>query len=150
MSFTTTKQLPGLGALEISTDRSRLQLSVIQNFLNNDSYWAKNRTGEQTEIAIKNSLCFGVYSADKQIGFARVVSDRSTFAYVGDVFVLPEFQGHGLGKWLMETILAHPELQNLRRWILATFDAHKLYEQYGFHELVHPERWMELPAKDAY
>lgn len=135
---------------EISTDKERLQFDVIQRFLADDSYWAQNRTPEQTRRAIENSICFGVYSGDAQIGFARVVSDLSTFAYLGDVFILEEFRGKGLSKRLMKAILAHPELQGLRRWILATADAHGLYEQYGFSALKHPERWMELPALDAY
>ena len=138
------------GEFTISTDKARLQFDVIQSFLANDSYWAKNRTPAQTQTAIENSTCFGLYHNDRQIGFARVVSDQSTFAYLGDVFVLGEFRGQGLSKWLMETIVAHPDLQGLRRWVLATRDAHGLYEQYGFGPLVHPDRWMELIAPDAY
>ena len=136
--------------LEISTDKSRLDFTVIQTYLRDESYWAKDRTPEQMAAAIEYSLCFGVYFADKQIGFARVVSDHSTFAYVGDVFVLPSYSGQGIGKWLMETILAEPSLQGLRRWILATRDAHGLYRKYGFTELKHPDRWMELAAPGAY
>ena len=134
----------------ISTDKSRLQFDVIQSFLANDSYWAQGRTPEQTKIAIEHSICFGLHHGDKQIGFARVVSDQATFAYLGDVFVLSEYRGQGLSKWLMETIIAHPDLQGLRRWVLATYDAHGLYEQYGFTPLLHPDRWMELSAPDAY
>ena len=134
----------------ISTDRARLQIGVIQRFLAEDSYWANNRTLEQTVTAIKNSLPFGVYKGENQIGFARVVSDYATFAYIGDVFILSEFRGTGLSKWLMTVILSHPDLQGLRRWILATRDAHGLYEQFGFHSLKFPERWMELPAPNAY
>ena len=134
----------------ISTDRSRLDIDAIQLFLENDSYWARTRTPEQTRTAIENSICFGVYHGGRQIGFARVVSDRATFAYLGDVYVIGEYRGLGLSKWLMEVIVAHPQLQGLRRWVLATRDAHTLYEKYGFHELVHPERWMERPAPDAY
>lgn len=135
---------------EISTDKTRLQIEVIQRFLVENSYWAQNRTLEQTEKAIENSICFGVYAREKQIGFARVVSDCATFAYIGDVFILEEFRGSGLSKRLMEAMLAHPDLQNLRRWILATKDAHGLYEQFGFHNLKFPDRWMELPAPNAY
>ena len=134
----------------ISTDKSRLQIDVIQKFLSEDSYWAKSRTLEQTQIAIENSLCFGLYYETRQIGFARVVTDFATFAYIGDVFVLEEFRGKGLSKWLMEVMINHPRLQNLRRWILATKDAHGLYAQFGFHGLKFPERWMELPAPNAY
>lgn len=135
---------------EISTDKARLQIDVIQKFLSEESYWAKSRTLEQTRTAIENSICFGIYDDEKQIGFARVVSDQATFAYIGDVFVLSEYRGHGLSKWLMQKMLEHPDLQGLRRWILATKDAHGLYSQYGFHELTFPERWMELPAPNAY
>ncbi len=134
----------------ISTERSRLQVDVIQKFLNEESYWARDRTLAQTLAAIDNSICFGLYYGPGQVGFARIVSDQSTFAYVGDVFILNEYRGRGLSKWLMEVIIAHPDLQGLRRWVLATRDAHKLYEQFGFHELVHPERWMERPAPNAY
>jgi GNAT superfamily N-acetyltransferase len=134
----------------ISTDRSRLDIDAIQLFLENDSYWARTRTPEQARTAIENSICFGVYHSGRQIGFARVVSDQATFAYLGDVYVIDEYRGRGLSKWLMEVIVAHPQLQGLRRWVLATRDAHTLYEKFGFHELVHPERWMERPAPDAY
>lgn len=134
----------------IDTDKSSLDVDAIHDFLANDSYWARTRTREQTEAAIENSICFGLYQDERQIGFARVVSDRATFAYVGDVYIIDEFRGRGLSKWLMETMIAHPELQGLRRWVLATRDAHGLYSQFGFRELVHPDRWMELPAPDAY
>lgn len=134
----------------ISTDKNLLQIDVIHKFLSEESYWAGNRTKEQTLTAIENSICFGVYYQENQIGFARVVSDCATFAYLGDVFILSEFRGNNLGKQLMQEILAHPDLQNLRRWILATKDAHGLYEQFGFHGLKFPERWMELPAPNAY
>ena len=135
---------------QIDTDKARLQTNVIQKFLNDESYWANGRTIDQTHKAIENSICFGVYHCDRQIGFARVVSDCATFAYVGDVFILEEFRGQGFSKWLMETILSHPDLQGLRRWVLATHDAHRLYEKFGFHALTFPERWMEKPAPDAY
>jgi GNAT superfamily N-acetyltransferase len=138
------------GEFTISTEMSRLQLDVIQKFLSEEAYWAKTRRLEQTQTAIVNSLCFGLYTGQRQIGFARVVSDMATFAYLGDVFVLEEYRGQGLSKWLMETVVAHPELQGLRRWLLATKDAHRLYEQYGFAPLRFPERWMERTAPDAY
>lgn len=138
------------GEFTIDTDNARLDVDAVQAFLENDSYWAQTRTRDQTETAIANSICFGLYCGERQIGFARVVSDRATFGYIGDVYVLDEFRGQGLSKWLMETIISHPDLQGLRRWVLATRDAHGLYEKYGFHELVHPERWMERPAPDAY
>ena len=138
------------GEFTISTDCDRLQIEAIHRFLSEESYWARSRTREQTETAIKNSLPFGVYKGENQIGFARVVTDYATFAYLGDVYVLEEFRGRGLSKWLMETILEHPALQGFRRWILATKDAHTLYEKFGFHALMHPDRWMEKPAPDAY
>lgn len=134
----------------IDTDRSRLQIDVIHDFLTRESYWAATRTAEQTRTAIENSICFGLYHGKQQIGFARVISDKATFAYVGDVFVLIEFRGLGLSKWLMKTIVEHPELQGLRRWLLATRDAHGLYRQFDFGDLCHPERWMERTASDAY
>lgn len=135
---------------EISTDKSKLDIDMIHKFLIEDSYWAQTRTFEQTKTAIENSICFGVYLNDRQVGFARVVSDRATFAYLGDVFILDEFRGRGLSKRLMETIVSHPELQGLRRWLLATKDAHGLYEQFEFAPLRLPERWMERTAPDAY
>lgn len=138
------------GDFEIDTETTRLDVEVIQSFLNDESYWANERTRQQTEVAIENSICFGVYFKDRQIGFARVVSDKSTFAYLGDVFILSDFQGSGVGKFLMASVISHPELQGLRRWILATRDAHKFYQPFGFRTLVHPERWMELPAPNAY
>ena len=134
----------------ISTDKNRLQTDIIYKFLIEESYWATTRSVEQMERAIENSLCFGVYLEEKQIGFARVISDLATFAYLGDVFILKEFRGRGLSKWLMETIVSHPDLQGLRRWILATKDAHVLYEQFGFEPLKFPERWMERPEPNAY
>lgn len=138
------------GEFIISTERKRLQIEAIHRFLSEESYWAKERTKEQTLTAIKNSLPFGLYKGENQIGFARVVTDYATFAYLGDVYILAEFRGNGLSKWLMETIVNHPDLQGFRRWVLATKDAHTLYEKFGFHTLVHPERWMEKPAPNAY
>lgn len=134
----------------VSTDRNRLQIDVVHKYLSEESYWAAERTKEQTELAIKNSLPFGVYKGENQVGFARVVTDYATFAYLGDVFVLPEFQGRGLSKFLMKAIVEYPELQGLRRWILATRDAHGLYEKFEFAPLRHPERWMEKTAPNAY
>lgn len=138
------------GEFAISTDNARLDVEAVQQFLAEESYWAANRTIEQTRLAIENSLCFGVYHDDTQIGFARVISDFATFAYVGDVFILDAYRGRGLSKWLMQTIVEHPGLQNLRRWLLATRDAHGLYARYGFAPLRFPERWMERTAVDAY
>jgi GNAT superfamily N-acetyltransferase len=138
------------GNLEISTDKQRLDVDAIHAFLRDETYWAQSRTLEQTQTAIENSLCFGAYIDGGLAGFGRVVSDFATFAYVGDVFVLPEFRGRGLSKRLMQAMVDHPQLQGLRRWLLATRDAHGLYEQYEFASLRHPERWMERTAPDAY
>lgn len=138
------------GDYEIDTDKGRLDVESIHRFLSNEAYWAKNRTREQTLTAIENSLCFGVYRDGDQVGFARVITDKATFAYVGDVYVVESERGKGLGKWLMEVIVAQPELQNLRRWVLATRDAHGLYERYEFAGLRFPERWMERTSPDAY
>ena len=138
------------GDFTIRTDRNCLQIEVIHTFLSGESYWAKERTLEHTKKAFENSLPLGVYKQENQIGFARVITDYATFAYIGDVFILEEFRGKGLSKWLMEVIVSHPDLQNLRRWILATKDAHSLYEKFGFTELKFPERWMERTAPNAY
>ena len=138
------------GEFAISTERNRLQIEAIHKFLIEESYWAKERSFRQTETAIKNSLPFGVYKGKNLIGFARVVTDYATFAYLGDVFILEEYRGKGLRLWLMETIVNHTDLQGLRRWVLATKDAHALYEKYGFTALKHPERWMEKAAPNAY
>lgn len=138
------------GEFEIDTDRSRLQINVLHRFLKEESYWARERTIEQTKTAIENSICFGLYFSERLIGFARVVSDKATFAYLGDVFVIEQYRGRGLSKWLMETIVEYTELQGLRRWVLATRDAHGLYRQFEFAELRYPERWMEKTAPNAY
>jgi GNAT superfamily N-acetyltransferase len=129
----------------ISTDRSRLNIELIHDFLANATYWAVGRTREVVERSIAHSFPFGVYKGDAQVGFARVVTDYATFAWIADVFILNEHRGQGLSKWLMEVILAHPELQGFRRWVLATKDAHGLYERFGFMPLHRPERWMERP-----
>ncbi|QYO65956.1 GNAT family N-acetyltransferase [Leptolyngbya sp. 7M] len=137
-------------SIEIDESKDRLEVDMIHRFLREESYWAKERTLEQTRTAIEHSICFGVYDDDRQIGFARVVSDKATFAYLGDVFIVEEYRGKGLSKVLMQKIIEHPELQGLRRWILATADAHGLYEQFEFAPLRHPERWMEKTAPNAY
>lgn len=127
----------------ISTDPTRLDIDVILDFFTR-AYWTQGRPRERTERALANSLVFGVYEGAKQVGIARVVSDYSIFAYIGDVFIHEEYRAHGLGKWLIETIMAHPDLQGLRRWTLATRDAHGLYKQYGFNSLADPNDWMEI------
>lgn len=138
------------GEYEIDSDKRRLDIAGIHKFLSTESYWAQNRTLEQTLSAIENSLCYGVYQGRVQVGFARLITDRATFAYIGDVYILDGHRGQGLSKWLMQTIVEQPDMQGLRRWLLATRDAHGLYEQYDFKPLVHPERWMERTAPDAY
>ena len=128
--------------LLISTDPARLDLDAITDMLSR-AYWAKGRTREVIARYVEHSLVFGVYDGEKQIGLARIVSDYTTFAWLCDVFVHEDYRGRGIGKWLMETIMSHPELQGLRRFLLATRDAHGLYAQYGFALLASPERWME-------
>jgi GNAT superfamily N-acetyltransferase len=137
------------GEFEISTDPSRIDLAVVHGYLS-ASYWAKGIPLETVSRSIQNSLCFGIYRGNEQIGFARVITDRATFAYLADVFVLEAYRGRGLSKWLMECITAHPELQGLRRWSLATRDAHGLYRQFGFQDLKAPELWMEKHNPDVY
>lgn len=130
----------------ISTDPSRLDVAAIADMLTR-AYWAKGRPRERTEKAIANSLVFGVYDGDKQIGIARIISDYAIFAYLCDVFIHENYRSLGLGKWLMETVRSHPDLQDLRRWVLATHDAHELYKQYGFTPLENPQNWMEILAR---
>ncbi len=130
-------------SLNISTDKSLLDIEVIYNFLSL-SYWAKGRPLSILKKSINNSLCFGVYLDNKQVGFARVVSDYATFAYLADVFILEEHRGKGLSKKLVTAILENPELKTIRRWMLATKDAHDLYSKFGFRLLKNPERFMEI------
>ncbi|MDQ2715907.1 MAG: GNAT family N-acetyltransferase [Chloroflexota bacterium] len=137
------------GAYLISTDRQRLDLTVIHGFLTR-AYWSTGIALEIVQRGIEHSLNFGVYLEDQQIGFARVVTDMATFAYLADVFVLEAYRGQGLGVWLVETIMAHPDLQGLRRWTLATRDAHTLYQKVGFTPLKQPERWLEKVDFDIY
>ena len=137
------------GEFIITDSRDDLDIETIHNFLS-ESYWAKKIPRSTVEKAVKNSLCFGLYHNSKQVGFGRAVTDRATFAYLADVFVVPAFRGRGLGKWLVSCILAHPELQGLRRWLLATLDAHRLYEQNGFVALREPDRFMEIHDPDIY
>lgn len=126
----------------ISTDPARLDVEAIVDMLTR-AYWAKGRPRERTELALQNSLVFGVYDGARQVGLARVVSDFAIFAYLCDVFIHEEYRAHGLGKWLMQTIMEHPDLRSMRRWTLATADAHGLYRQYGFDALAEPAKWME-------
>jgi GNAT superfamily N-acetyltransferase/predicted metal-dependent hydrolase len=138
-----------LSEYEISTDPARMDVDVVHKFLSN-SYWAKNIPRELVERSIRHSLCFGVFHGAKQVGFARVISDFATFAYLADVFVLLEHRGKGVSKQLMETILEHRDLQGLRRFMLATVDAHGLYAQFGFEPLDHPERYMSIHRPNPY
>ena len=126
----------------ISTDPSRLDLDAIFDFLSR-AYWANTRPHERTERAIQNSLTFGVYEGNKQIGVARVVTDYSIFAYLCDVFIHEDYRAHGLGKWLIQTILEHPNLKEVRRWVLVTSDAHELYKRFGFASIEDPGHWMQ-------
>jgi GNAT superfamily N-acetyltransferase len=128
----------------ISTDKTRLDAQAIHDFLSNHSYWAKGRTMESVLRSIDHSLCFGLYFGREQVGFARVITDFTTFGYLADVYILVEHRGKGHGRWLLEEILQHPQLQNLRRFVLATKDAHHLYSQVGFKPLSKTERWMEI------
>jgi GNAT superfamily N-acetyltransferase len=128
----------------ISTDPNRLDIGLIHRFLSEEAFWALGRSLEVVERSVSNSLCFGVYEDQKQVGFARIITDYATFAWLDDVFILPEWRGHGLGKWLVGCIVAHPELGGLKRLALATRDAHSLYKDYGgFEVLRNPERWLE-------
>lgn len=128
----------------ISTDQNLIDFDLVFQYLSEESYWAKGISSEKMRTAIKNSFCFGVYRQNELSGFARVVTDKATFAYICDVFIIPSSRGLGLSKWLIQTILEHPELQGLRRWSLATADAHGLYSQFGFQPVSRPERWMEI------
>ena len=134
----------------ISTNKFKLDITAIHHFLSTEAYWSLDIPLEMVKKSIEHSLNFGLYYNEQQIGFARIISDFSTIAYLGDVYVLSEFRGRGLSKWLMETITSYPELQGLRRWILLTRDAHGLYKQFGWKEIANPERWMELHNKDVY
>lgn len=135
---------------ELSTDPLKLNIDAIHKFLSTQAYWSLNIPKEKVQKSIENSLCFGVYHQNNQIGFARVISDYSSIAYLGDVYVLEDYRGKGISKFLMETIMSHPNLQGLRRWILLTGDAHGLYKQFGWTELADPTKWMELHNPSVY
>jgi GNAT superfamily N-acetyltransferase len=134
--------------IEISTDPERLDIGLVYEFLQT-SYWAQGRRRSVVERSIRNSLCFGAYSEGRQVAFARVVSDRAVFAYLMDVFVVPELRGRGISKTLMRAILDHPDLQHLRLFLLATRDAHGLYAQFGFKPLAQLDRWMAIQDPDS-
>ncbi len=135
--------------LEISTDPSRFDFDVIHGYLSR-SYWAEGIPRETVARSVAGSLGFGAFLSGRQIGFARVITDKSTFAYLADVFVLEEFRGHGVASKIMEAVVMHPDLQNLRRWMLVTRDAHPLYEKFGFRTLASPERHMEKTDRAVY
>ena len=138
------------GNFTITTDPAWLDPTAIHAFLSEHSYWAQGIPVETVERALAGSLCFGLYHHREQVGLARVVTDGATVAYLCDVYILPYFRGQGLSKWLMRCILDHPDLQGLRRWLLATRDAHSLYAQVGFTPLSRPEVFMEISRPDLY
>lgn len=137
------------GNILVSTDQARLDIETIHGFLTG-AYWAQGVPREVVERSIRHSICFGAFDGDRQVGFARVITDRATFAYVADVFVVPSHRGQSIGKHLMACITGHPELQNLRLWALFTRDAHGLYRKYGFREARYPDRLMERRTPDPY
>ncbi len=138
------------GDFELSTDPTRLDRALVHHFLSEQSYWAKGVPREVVDRSIEHSLCFGVFRGDEQVAFARVVTDRATFAYLADVFVLPEWRADGLGQWMIGVVIRHPELQGLRRFLLATKDAHGLYARFGFSPLANPARLLERLDPDVY
>ena len=129
--------------MEISTDRARIDRALVHRFLSEESYWARSRTREQNDRIIDLSLCFGAYEDGRQIAHARVLTDTVAFGYLGDVFVVREARGRGVGRALMEAVLAHPDVRGLRRMALVTDDAHGLYEHYGFRALDDARKWMQ-------
>jgi GNAT superfamily N-acetyltransferase len=137
------------GPFRVTTDPERQDVGAIHGFLRR-SYWAEGIPEEVVRRSIRGSLCFGLFDHDRQVGFARVVTDRATFAYLADVFVLESHRGRGLATWLMECVTSHPELQGLRRWSLVTRDAHGLYRKFGFEALSNPERHMTLDSGGRY
>ena len=134
----------------ISTDKSKLDLSLIHSFLSTQAYWSLNIPFAIVKRSVENSLCFGVYQGGRQVGFARIITDYATIAYLGDVFILTEHRGKGLSKRLVGEIMTHPDLQGLRRWMLLTSDAHGLYRQYGWTSIANPDRYMEIAKPDIY
>lgn len=134
----------------VSTDRNKLDLTFIHEYLSTQAYWSLNIPLAIVKRSIENSLCFGVYHGDAQVGFARVITDYATIAYLGDVFIIPGHQGKGLSKMLMKTIMEHPDLQGLRRWILLTSDAHGLYRQFGWKPVANPDLYMEVAVPNIY
>ena len=138
-----------LNGYTVSDDPVRLDLDVIHRFLQ-QSYWARNIPREVVARSMEHSLCFGVYLAETQVGFARVITDQATFGYLADVFILEEHRARGLARWLVRCILETSELKDLRRWLLATRDAHEIYRAVGFSSLAEPERFMEIRVANPY
>ena len=134
----------------ITTNKNKMDVKAIHDYLSNHSYWSKNISFEIFKRSFDNSLTFGLLHSEKQIGFAKVITDYATFAYLADVYILEEHRGKGLSKWMMEIIMSHPELQTLRRWVLLTAGAHELYKKFGWKELKSPEKYMELHNPDIY
>ena len=137
------------GEFTLSTDPARIDVDLVHRFLT-ASYWAEGIPREVVARSIEHSLCFGLYHGDRQIGLARVITDRATFAYLADVFVVDEYRGRGLAAWMLDVFQAHPDLQGLRWWLLATRDAHDLYRKAGWKALERPERLMERRFRDVY
>lgn len=138
------------GEFSVSTDREKLDLAFLHGFLSKEAYWCLNIPFDRVKRSVENSLNFGLYHNDRPIGYARIITDYSTIAYLGDVFVIPEYRGKGLSKWLLQQVMDHPDLQGLRRWLLLTADAHELYKKFGWLPIVKPERYMELFNPDVY
>ena len=138
------------GAWTISTESARLDRDLVHGYLSGRSYWAARIPRKVVDRSIEGALCFGVYDGEAQVGFARVITDRATFAYLADVFVLESHRGRGIASWLMEVVMGHPDLQGLRRWILMTRDAHGLYEKFGFRRIADPSRCMEIVDREIY
>lgn len=136
--------------IEISTDRARMDVDAVHDFLCNEAYWSKGIPRETVQRAIDHSLCVGAFDEGVQVGFARVITDYATYAYLADVYVLESHRGRGIGGRIMQTIMEHPDLRGLRRWQLVTRDAHALYARFGFQPLDAPERHMLISVKDAY
>src|SRR5260221_837630 len=134
----------------ISTDKDKLDVAFIHDFLSKKAYWCLDIPFETVKRSVENSLCFGLYHGDGQVGFARVITDYATIAYLGDVFIILDHRGNGLSKWMLEQIMGFPDLQGLRRWILLTSDAHELYRQFGWGAVASPEKYMELVDPNVY
>lgn len=131
------------GGFTVTTDKEKIEIDILHNFLN-QSYWANGRTKQTIITSIENSLCFSMFKGEKQIGFARVITDYATFAYLCDVYIEEDYRGNGLGIWMLECILNYPNLLDLKKWLLATRDAHELYRKFGFYSLSNPEKYMEI------